>query len=375
MRALLRELRKDEEEEEEEKSRAAKLSHLRKRKVDECESQQINPNHDASSPSFSTVESKRRLVVPNEPIRAAEPVRERKPPVKRKPPVRQPVIRRERGVTPEWLVNLMREENGVDAKLIIEKDLMKSDLATNLTRLLIPWNQVVERDFLTEEEQRNIDDHFNKRRQTGVDVILVDSKGGKWDLNLRRWDMKSISNYALITGWRKVCLHNRLRLNQKIHLWSFHSKGRLYFALVPPAPAPGPAPGPVRIPAPAMDHAQAPGPVMAPTPAMAQDLEPVLDAASSSAQAPVVTRNSDELYIVDASLEVDEESRRRIFVDFPRRSRSTRVEVPAPAPTDSSNFGQSIGEDLDNVKRSPEVDVNVAYNLHILALAADMWKA
>ncbi|CAA7027326.1 unnamed protein product [Microthlaspi erraticum] len=337
-------IREEEEEEEEEISRATELSRLRKRKVD------------ASSPSFSTLESKRRLVVPNEPTRA-EPVREIKPVIRvpvRREAVRQPVIRER--VKPEWLVNLMREENGVDAKLIIEKDLRKSDLATNLTRLLIPWNQMAEMDFLTEAEQIIIDDHFNRRRLTGVDVILVDSNGGKWNLNLRRWDMKSSSNYVLITGWRKVCLHNRLRLNQRIHLWSFRSRGRLYFALVPPAQAPAPAPGPVTIPA----------------PAMAQDLEPVLDAASSSAQAPVVTRNSDELYIVDASLEVDEESRRRIFVDFPRRRRGTRVEVPAPAPTrDSSNVGQSIDEDLDYVSRSPEVDEEMASNLLMLAAVAE----
>ncbi|CAA7041827.1 unnamed protein product [Microthlaspi erraticum] len=312
------------EEEEEQRKRflidcvtgEAARSLLGKRKTMERRESQENPNRldhassssTSSSSSLSSVESEKRLAVV--PIRAV-PIRELKPPVKRKPPVRQPVIRRERGETPEWLVNLMREEDGVDAKLVIEKDLMKSDLATNLTRLLIPWNQMAEMDFLSEEEQRNIDDHFNKKRLTGVDVILVDSNRRKWNLNLRRWDMKNSCNYVLVTGWTKVFRHNRLQVNQRIHLWSFHSKGRLYLALVPP-----PQPQALAL---AADQDRV----------VAQPLAQATDAASSSPVASVVTRDFDVIFGREASLEAEEESNRR-FVNFPKRRRTGRVPVPKP---------------------------------------------
>ncbi|CAA7045534.1 unnamed protein product [Microthlaspi erraticum] len=291
----------------------AARSLLGKRKTMERRENQENPNRldhasssstTSSSTSLSSVESEKRLAVV--PIRAV-PIRELKP------PVRQPVIRRERGETPEWLVNLMREEGGVDAKLVIEKDLMKSDLATNLTRLLIPWNQMVDMDFLSEEEQRNIDDHFNKRRLTGVDVILVDSNRQKWNLNLRRWDMKNSCNYVLVTGWTKVFRHNRLQVNQKIHLWSFHSKGRLYLALVPPQQPQAPV---VAQPL-ALDADQ--------DRVVAQPLPQATDGASSSAMASAVTRDSDDIY----EREAEEESNRR-FANFPKRRRTGRVPVPEP---------------------------------------------
>nr|VDD14384.1 unnamed protein product [Brassica oleracea] len=147
-----------------------------KRKIDvECKNQE---NTASSSSSSHVVESKRRRVVESndEPIRA-QPIREIKPPVKeRKRPVKQKEpVRREPGVTPGWLVELMRRKNGVDAKLVIEK------------------------------------------RQ--------------WNANLRIWGMRSSFNYALCSGWNQFVKENDLEVNQTRRLWSFHSRdGTLFLA-------------------------------------------------------------------------------------------------------------------------------------------------
>ncbi|KFK33278.1 hypothetical protein AALP_AA6G354200 [Arabis alpina] len=210
---VVREIEKSSSEE----ARARKGFSFRKRKLDEHESQQ-NPNHVASSSSSSSclVEYKRGLVVPNEPVREIEPVRE----------------------TPEWLVNLMIEENGFDAKLIIEKELTQTDVSRQQNRLLIPVNKIENKDFLNEEEKRNIMAHHVKHRDTGVDVTFVGSNRQQCKLNLRRWDMNNSSNYVLVSGWFKATISNKLRLGQTIRLWSFHSPKKLYFALVPQNPAP-----------------------------------------------------------------------------------------------------------------------------------------
>ncbi|CAH2059874.1 unnamed protein product [Thlaspi arvense] len=346
-------------------------SFLGKRKIDEFESQQQNPNrHDASSSSMSCVASKRRLLVPDgEPIRA-EPIREIKPPVRSriKPAIREPV-RRERAVMPEWVVDRMREENATDAKLITEKGIKASDLSTQLARLLIPFNQMEEMDFLNEAEQIIIEEHRSKISKKGVPVNLVSDSGRdrdrnrkQWKLNLKRWDMKTSCNYVLNSGWNDVSGHHRLRVDQIIRLWSFHSqrgKRELFFALelVPPPPAPAmalaPALAQAQDPVPAAASSSTPVPVatrdseelhiarelvppppapaMAPEPALApaQAPAPLPAAASSSTPAPVATRDSEELSIGEASrLEAQEETNTRTSPPLsPRGLRAAEILV------------------------------------------------
>ncbi|CDY19114.1 BnaA04g18540D [Brassica napus] len=156
-----------------------------KRKIDdECKNQENTASSSYTSSSSHVVESKRRRVESNdEPIRA-KPIREIKPPVKeRKRPVKQKEpVRREPGVTPGWLVELMRRKNGADAKLVIEKV--------------------------------------------------------QWNANLRIWEMRSSFNYALCSGWNQFVRDNDLEVNQTRRLWSFHSRdGTLFLAFDPLTPA------------------------------------------------------------------------------------------------------------------------------------------
>ncbi|KAJ4891417.1 B3 domain-containing protein [Raphanus sativus] len=180
----------------------------------------------SSSWSLSSVESKRRRVVFHEPIRAA-PLREVKPVIRRKKPVKP-----ERGVTPEWLVNLMTRLNGVDVKLVIDKMIQTTDVNPNQARLLIPFNQIVEMDFLNEAELGIIAEHQRDKSKKGVDVTVVASDGREWNAKLRRWNM-NCPNYALCSGWNNVVRENMLKnkVGQIFRLWSFHSQdGKLYLA-------------------------------------------------------------------------------------------------------------------------------------------------
>ncbi|CAH8362679.1 unnamed protein product [Eruca vesicaria subsp. sativa] len=211
--------------------------------TDECKNQQNPTNYPqdyASSSSFSwslsSVESNRHRMVSQEPIRA-EPIREVKP-IKTR--TKRPV-KGERGPTPEWLVNLMRTLNGVDAKLVIDKMIQPTDVNANQGRLLIPFNQIVEEDFLNEAELNLIDEHQRDHSQKGVGVIVVASDGRRWNANVRRWNM-NCPNYSLCSGWNNVVRENNLqnKVGQVLRLWSFHSSqdGKLYLAFFhqpPPA--------------------------------------------------------------------------------------------------------------------------------------------
>uniref|UniRef100_M4CN58 TF-B3 domain-containing protein n=1 Tax=Brassica campestris TaxID=3711 RepID=M4CN58_BRACM len=210
--------------------------------LDECKNQQ-NPTtylHDyasssSSSWSLSSVESKKRRVVYQEPINA-EPLREVKPSVRGKKSVKP-----ERGVTPEWLVNLMITEKGVGAKLVIDKMIQTSDVNPNQGRLLIPFKQIVEMDFLNEAELHLIDEHQRDNSSNkGVAVIVVASDGRKRNAKLRRWNM-NCPNYSLCSGWNHVVRENNLedKVGQIFRLWSFHSQDgtKLYLAFFHQPPA------------------------------------------------------------------------------------------------------------------------------------------
>ncbi|KAG2327693.1 hypothetical protein Bca4012_036702 [Brassica carinata] len=197
---------------------------LGKRKIDDGRKNQQNPTNywrqDNASSSSSLSLS---LVVSEEPIRA-EPLREVNPPAEK-----------ERGVTPpEWLVNLMRILRCANAKLVIDKMVQRSDVNANQGRLLIPFNQIIDMDFLNEAELNIIDEHQREdNNKRGLDVIVVASDGTKWNASLRRWNM-TCPNYALCSGWNAVVRDAELenKVGQIFSLWSFHSQDgtKLYLA-------------------------------------------------------------------------------------------------------------------------------------------------
>ncbi|CAF2286829.1 BnaA04g18130D [Brassica napus] len=310
----------------------------------EFDDESKNQQHIASS---SLEESKRRRVVESndEPIRA-EPIREIKPPVKkrkrpvkRKAPVRNEPVRRESPVvTPGWVIDLMKRFKGRegDAKMIFEKAMTKTDLAPNQGRLLMPFNQMADMHFLTEAEWKILEEHHKHKedvkkgvnvdeKMKGVDVILLRRNGNNkgWELNLRIWEMSSNFNYALCTGWNQVVRDNKLKTNQTITLWSFHSRdGTLYFAFDLPTRDEG----------------------------MALALVPVNSAASSSSSSMVPSEISEEDPFAC------EEANRRLY-QFIRSSRTPRVCVQIIT-NDSSNLYLEDGLDLNRTPPEECTEMN-----------------
>ncbi|KAJ4903393.1 B3 domain-containing protein [Raphanus sativus] len=299
-------------------SAATKAFLFGKRKIDyECNKNQENTS--SSTSSRSLVEYKRRRVESSsddEPIRAV-PItqikprfRERKGPVKQKEPVR-----REPGMTPEWLVELMRRHEGVEAKLVIEKVITKTDLKPDQGRFLAPFKQITEMDFLNERELSIVEKHHRGDSEKGLDVILLNGNDAEvnWDANLRIWEMRSNFNYALCTGWNQFVRENDLAVNQTRRLWSFHSRdGTLFLAFDP-------------LITPVTTHA----------------------AASSSSMAMVVV--SEDPFVL-------EEINRRLLPEIPRRSRTPRVWIPDPTSDSSNVYLLEGGLDLNRTPPPEDTD-------------------
>ncbi|XP_010557102.1 PREDICTED: B3 domain-containing protein At1g05920-like [Tarenaya hassleriana] len=133
----------------------------------------------------------------------------------------------------------MREMNGYEPKLVIEKNLFKSDINRNLGRLAIPTNHVVEKDFLTDTEERMIDEKCRlKTSDVDVVAVLVDPLLRKWNAVLRRWDMAKdsgncSSSFVFVSTWNSIVYANGFKEGDLVELWSFRSQGRLCFAFVP----------------------------------------------------------------------------------------------------------------------------------------------
>ncbi|CAA0374057.1 unnamed protein product [Arabidopsis thaliana] len=126
---------------------------------------------------------------------------------------------------PDWLLNVMRNENGYNPKLISTRELFKSDLDKGKARLQVPFNQVKTPDFLTEDETRIIHENAMKIRMN------------KHALELRKWNMRGNWNYVFVKGWNDVLDANKsnsFKENDVFPLWSFRSgTGKLCFALTP----------------------------------------------------------------------------------------------------------------------------------------------
>ncbi|KAL0723896.1 hypothetical protein Bca4012_038495 [Brassica carinata] len=128
---------------------------------------------------------------------------------------------------PYWLDQFMRDNIGVGPKMIIEKSLTATDLNTNNGRLSMPSSQIVDKDFMTKEEKTIIE-----LRGEGLDATIVDCKLRRWEVDLRIWDVSNPPVYNLVTGWNQVVEDVELQEKDNIRLWSFHSDGKLFFALI-----------------------------------------------------------------------------------------------------------------------------------------------
>lgn len=136
---------------------------------------------------------------------------------------------------PEWLVKVMRKENGYDPKLIMARNLFMSDLDKVQACLSMPFKQVKNSDFLTEEETRIIDEQYtSKYRMEGVKVLLVDPQSREHVVDLRKRNMNGCWKYVFNNGWKEVVAKNTFNIGDVTEIWSFrYGRGELGFALSP----------------------------------------------------------------------------------------------------------------------------------------------
>ncbi|GMN43739.1 hypothetical protein TIFTF001_012934 [Ficus carica] len=128
-----------------------------------------------------------------------------------------------------------REFDVSTVMLVIQKSLFETDLKKVENRLSMTMKQIATDDFLTEEEKRTL----AKRKADGrvesieVDLIEPDKELSKTKIMLRKWDLKSSSNYVLTHNWYKVADRNKLKTGEIVQIWFFRSReGKPCFAIV-----------------------------------------------------------------------------------------------------------------------------------------------
>ncbi|KAL7129365.1 hypothetical protein ABFS83_13G061300 [Erythranthe nasuta] len=125
-----------------------------------------------------------------------------------------------------------------EEKLVIEKGLFKTDLAKGNNRLSIPFTQVLDHTFLTDEETRFLTTRDGNNKMNFKEVTIIEPSLELEKVKLCRWDMNKAngkntsSNYVLNGAWSNVVQRNNLEPDDVVQLWSFRIDQELHLALV-----------------------------------------------------------------------------------------------------------------------------------------------
>ncbi|KAJ9159570.1 hypothetical protein P3X46_025072 [Hevea brasiliensis] len=133
---------------------------------------------------------------------------------------------------PEEWWHKIQAKGGIDVKLVIMKQMFATDLNTHHDRFSIPFKQIRDFNFLTEDEKRKL-----KELKEKIPVTLMEPCGSESEMWLRQWNLKSSSTYVLTSSWKKVLERNhqgssgKFKQNDIVQLWSFRHNGDLWLAL------------------------------------------------------------------------------------------------------------------------------------------------
>ncbi|EYU31333.1 hypothetical protein MIMGU_mgv1a021961mg, partial [Erythranthe guttata] len=125
-----------------------------------------------------------------------------------------------------------------EEKLVIEKGLFKTDLAKGNNRLSIPFTQVLDHTFLTDDETHFLTTRDGNNKMNFKEVTIIEPSLELEKVKLCRWDMNKAngkntsSNYVLNGAWSNVAQRNHLEPDDVVQLWSFRIDQELHFALV-----------------------------------------------------------------------------------------------------------------------------------------------
>ncbi|XP_058003626.1 B3 domain-containing protein At2g31420-like [Hevea brasiliensis] len=126
----------------------------------------------------------------------------------------------------------IQTKGGTDVKLVIMKQMFATDLNPHHDRFSIPFKQIRDSNFLTEDEKSKL-----KEQKENIPVTLMEPCGDESKMLLRQWNLKSSSTYVLTTNWKKVLERNhqgssgKFKQNDIVQLWSFRRNGELWLAL------------------------------------------------------------------------------------------------------------------------------------------------
>ncbi|TKY57297.1 putative B3 domain-containing protein [Spatholobus suberectus] len=126
----------------------------------------------------------------------------------------------------------IRELNGCEVKFVMEKKLFMTDLNPNNGRFSIPPSKIAN-NFLTQTEESSLNERLGRnKRLAGMPVFVLDPSLTEHNMCFKKWAMERGCVYNLTKGWNQIVLHNDLKLDDKLQLWSFRVSSQLCFALV-----------------------------------------------------------------------------------------------------------------------------------------------
>lgn len=134
------------------------------------------------------------------------------------------------------------ELKGSDVKLVIEKELSKTDMEKHQNRLLIPRAQV-NVEFLTEEEKASLNEKIGNHyvgmkvpmiywKTKELEAPLMEPRLDSSTIWLKNWKLGNKNALVLASPWTRIASENGLEIGNIIQLWSFRVKQELHMALV-----------------------------------------------------------------------------------------------------------------------------------------------
>ncbi|XP_047326149.1 B3 domain-containing protein At2g31720-like [Impatiens glandulifera] len=138
---------------------------------------------------------------------------------------------------PDWMTTKIREIEGSNPILVLQKELHDSDVDKSKYRLSIPINQTSPKNFMTAEEinfLNTFENHEHKKRTPkSIPVMVIDPRGNVMEgMKLVKWAMNSNTYNLGTTIWNEIVKTNELKEGMRVQIWSFRIQVRLCFAII-----------------------------------------------------------------------------------------------------------------------------------------------
>ncbi|KAJ0979241.1 hypothetical protein J5N97_014715 [Dioscorea zingiberensis] len=131
------------------------------------------------------------------------------------------------GPPPGWLVQAVRNNEGVNLTHIFGKILTGSDVEAQQNRLLLPRKEInnILLLYLTDSEEEEL------AKEIAMDVKVIDRHGTKYNMSMKFYNV--INAHRIISpDWKKFVRNNELQGGRDaVFLWAFRVQNELWFAI------------------------------------------------------------------------------------------------------------------------------------------------